>query len=54
MKITIGELCEKLDILNSLENKLTDGTTLEDFEFEEIADMLSEYADLLLGIEIDI
>ena len=54
MKITIGELCEKLDILNSLENKLRDGTTLKDVELEEIADMLSEYADLLLGIEIDI
>ena len=54
MKITIGELCEKLDILNSLENKLRDTTTLKDFDFEEIADMLSEYADLLLGIEIDI
>ena len=54
MKITVGELCEKLDILNSLENKLRDGATLKDVEFEEIADILSEYADLLLGIEIDI
>ena len=54
MKITIGELCEKLDILNSLENKLRDGTTLKDVELEEIADMLSEYADLLLGIKVDI
>ena len=53
MKITVGGLCEKLDILNSLENKLRDGTTLKDFEFEEIA-MLSEYADLLLGIKVDI
>ena len=54
MKITVGGLCENLDILNSLENKLRDGTTLKDVEFEEIADMLSEYADLLLGIEVDI
>lgn len=54
MKITVGGLCEKLDILNSLENKLRDGTTLKDFELEEIADMLSEYADLLLGIKVDI
>lgn len=54
MKITVGELCEKLDILNSLENKLRDGTTLKDVELEEIADMLSEYADLLLGIKVDI
>ena len=54
MKITVGELCEKLDILISLENKLRDGKTLEDLELEEIADMLSEYADLLLGIKVDI
>lgn len=54
MKITVGGLCEKLDILNSLENKLRNGTTLKDFDFEEIADMLSEYADLLLGIKVDI
>lgn len=54
MKITVGELCEKLDILNSIENKLRDGTTLNDVELEEIADMLSEYADLLLGIKVDI
>lgn len=54
MKITVGELCEKLDILNSLENKLRGAKTLENFELEEIADMLSEYADLLLGIKVDI
>lgn len=54
MRITIGGLCEKLDILTSLENKLRDGITLKDFEFEELADMLSEYADLLLGVEVDI
>ena len=54
MKITVGELCDKLDILNSLEDKLRDGTTLQDFELEKIADMLSEYADLLLGIKVDI
>ena len=55
MKVTVGELCEKLDILTSLENKLRDRKkVLEDFEFEEIADMLSEYADLLLGIKVDI
>ena len=54
MKITVGGLCEKLDTLNSLEIKLRNGTTLNDFEFEEIADMLSEYADLLLGIKVDI
>ena len=49
MKVTVGELCEKRDILTSLENKLRDGTTLNGFEFEEIADMLYEYEDLLLG-----
>lgn len=54
MKITVGELCDKLDILTSLKNKLRDGKTLEDFELEEITDMLSEYADFLLGIKIDI
>ena len=54
MKITVGDLCDKLDILSSLENKLRDGMTLEDFELEEIADMLSEYADLLLGIKVNI
>ena len=54
MKITVGDLCDKLDILNSLENKLRDGTALNDFELEEIADVLSEYADLLLGINVDI
>lgn len=55
MKITVGELCEKLDVLTSLENKLRDRkTVLEDFDFEEIADMLSEYTDLLLGIKVDI
>ena len=54
MKITVGGLCEKLDILTSLENKLRDGKTLKDFELEETADMLCEYADLLLGIMVDI
>lgn len=54
MKVTIGEICEKLDVLISLENKLRDRKTLSDFEFEEIADMLSEYADLLSGIKVDI
>ena len=43
MKITVGELCEKLDILNSLENKLRDGTTLQDFELEKIADMINDF-----------
>ena len=54
MKVTVGELCEKLDVLTSLENKLRDRKTLSDFEFDEIADKLSEYADLLLGIKVDI
>ena len=50
-KVTIGEISEKLDILISLENKLREG---RDFDREEAADMLSEYADLLLGIKVDI
>lgn len=54
MKVTVGELCEKLDVLISLENKLRDGTTLNQFEFNEIADILSEYEDLLSGIKVDI
>lgn len=54
MKVTVGELCGKLDVLTSLENKLRDRKVLEDFDFDEIADMLSEYADLLLGIKVDI
>ena len=54
MKVTVAELCEKLDVLISLENKLRDKTILKDFEYEEIADMLSEYADLLSGIKVDI
>lgn len=54
MEITVGGLCEKFYILTSLENKLRDGKTLNSFEFEEIADILHEYADLLLGIKVDI
>lgn len=41
MKITVGDLCDKLDILSSLENKLRDGMTLE-----EIVDMLSENGEI--------
>lgn len=54
MKVTIGEICEKLDILTSLENKLREGKILNDFDREEAAEMLSDYADLLLGIKVDI
>ena len=54
MKVTVGELCEKLDILTSLENKLREGKDLNDFDREEAAEMLSDYADLLLGIKVDI
>lgn len=54
MKLTIGEICEKLDILTSLENKLREGKDLNDFDSEEAAEMLSDYADLLLGIKVDI
>ena len=53
MKLTIGEICEKLDILTSLENKLREGKDLNDFDREEAAEMLSDYADLLLGIKVD-
>ena len=54
MKITIGEICEKLDILTSLENKLREGKDLNNLDREEAAEMLSDYADLLLGIKVDI
>lgn len=54
MKVTVGELCEKLDVLISLENKLREGKDLKDFDREEAAEMLSDYADLLLGIKVDI
>lgn len=54
MKLTIGEICEKLDILTSLENKLREGKDLNDFDREEAAEMLSDYADLLLDIKVDI
>lgn len=54
MKLTIGEICEKLDILTSLENKLRDGKDLNNLDREEAADMLSDYADLLLGTKVDI
>ena len=54
MKVTVGELCEKLDILTSLENKLRDGKELNEIEREEVAELLSDYADLLLGIKVDI
>lgn len=53
-KLTIGEICEKLDILTSLENKLRNGNDLNEIDREEAAEMLSDYADLLLGIKIDI
>ena len=54
MKLTIGEICEKLDILTSLEHKLREGEDLNDLYREEAAEMLSDYADLLLGIKVDI
>ena len=56
-KFTIGEIVEKLDRLTSLENKMRDGKEvheLDKFDFEDIADLLSEYADLLLGIKVEI
>lgn len=53
-KFTIGEIVEKLDIINSLENKSRRGETLDDIDRENIVDLLSEYADLLLGIKVEI
>lgn len=56
-KFTIGEIVEKLDRLGSLENKMRDEEALDNidrFDREDIADLLSEYADLLLGIKVEI
>ena len=53
-KFSIGEIVEKLDILTSLENKLRDGKELNEIEREEVAELLSDYADLLLGIKVDV
>lgn len=56
-KFTIGEIVEKLDRLGSLENKMRDEEVLDNidrFDREDIADFLSEYADLLLGIKVEI
>ena len=56
-KFTIGEIVEKLDRLTSLENKMRDGKEvyeLDKIDREDIADLLSEYADLLLGIKVEI
>ena len=53
----IVEIVEKLDRLTSLENKMRDGKEvheLDKFDREDIADLLSEYADLLLGIKVEI
>lgn len=51
-KLTIGEICEKLDVLTSLENKLRAGQELNETYREEVAELLSEYADYLLGIKV--
>lgn len=53
-KFTIGEIVEKLDRLGSLENKMRNEEALDNFDREDIADLLSEYADLLLGIKVEI
>ena len=56
-KFTIGEIVEKLDRLTSLENKMRNEEVLDNidrFDREDIADLLSEYADLLLGIKVEI
>lgn len=50
-KISIGAICEKLDILTALENRLREG---RDFDREKAADMLAEYADLLLALKVDV
>lgn len=53
-KVTIGEICEKLDILCHLEDSLRSGKDLSDVEREEAAELISEYGDVLLGIEVEI
>ena len=56
-KFTIGEIVEKLDLLGSLENKMRNGKEVYELDMidrEYVADLLSEYADLLLGIKVEI
>ena len=53
-KFNIGEIVEKLDRLELLEGELRRGEVLDDIDREDIIDLLSEYADLLLGIKVEI
>lgn len=53
-KYTIGEICEKLDYLGKYENYLREGRSLTEDDYLEIAELLSEYGDILLGIKVDI
>lgn len=54
IKVTIGEICEKLDILCHLEDVLKSGKVLDDIDRENAAELISEYADILTGIKVEI
>lgn len=57
MKYTIGEICEKLDTLNSWIVKLDDnysGLTLNYDECKAIAQLLSEYSESIITKKVDI
>lgn len=53
-KMTVGEIDERVNILIALENKLRDGNDLDKYDRAELADILSDYVDLLLGIEVEV
>lgn len=53
-KRRIGEICESLDFINMYEDKLKNGDDLDNFDRETIADLLSQYADVLLGLKVEI
>ena len=52
MKYTVGEICDKIDTLESLSMTLRGASEKE--EREEAADLLEEYAVFLRCVKVDI
>ena len=55
-KYTIGEICEKLDILNHLLERLGGDNSMPfcENDYKMVEGLLREYEDILLGIKVDI
>lgn len=54
IKLTVGQIFEKIDTLCHLEVMLRSGKNLNDVDRENAAELISEYAGMLLGIEVEI